>query len=173
MKPLNHMRTRSGILRALLLSVLLVLTAFGQKGTQSGSQANQQGNQGTQGSQNSQGGGQGLPRFSYAPDEWRLLDLPDVKGPIRTFLGRTVLCYKLTKSNSATQPLILQRLQVPNEVVGTGFDLPCGKGGKGETDAEGRKECGSQATEDTRWSACSPLDEKHALLMGQELVIGI
>jgi hypothetical protein len=163
-------RRRLYWLTVLILQNVSAMSASAQKGGQAAAQDNPQAGQA---SQSQSGAGQGLQGFSFAPEEWPQLGLPDVKSPIRTVGGRTVVCYKLTKANSATQPFILQRINLPSEVVGTGFDRPCGEKGKGETDTLGRKLCVTNPQADNHWNSCSPLDETHAILMGQELVIGI
>ena len=159
------------LMRSVILTVVLVAPAFAQKGGgQAGSQPNQQGSQASQGQSSQGGSGQGLPGLTYAVDEWPLLGLPDVKGPVKTFTeGRAVICYKMAKTNSSAQPFVLQPL-TQGEIKGTGFDRPC----KGESDHQGQGACkGSEAKLDSHWNACTSLDENHPLLMGQELVVGI
>lgn len=155
----------------LVFLILAATTGFAQKG---GNQGGAQGaSQGSGAAPSGQGAGQGLQGFSFAPEEWAELTLPDVQSYIRPYRGRSVLCYKLTKSNSASQPFILQRIHLPNEVAGSGFDRPCGENGKGEPDAEGKKWCVKNRQPDNHWNICSQLDEDHPMIMGQELVVGI
>jgi hypothetical protein len=95
-----------------------------------------------------------------------------VKGPAPSFRdGRTVVCYRLAKANSATQPFVLERLG-SNEVFGSGFYRPCGDDGKGETDSQGQRLCGNKdAAFSHHWSACSTWQDP--MLMNQVLVVGI
>jgi len=162
---------RASSLLLLGLFSLIGVRVVAQKGGQSAPSA---GAQPSQAGTNNQGASsQGLQGFSFAPEEWPLLDLPNVRNPIRTVGGRTVVCYKLTKANSSSQPFILQRINLPSEVVATGFDRPCGKDGTGETDPQGRKDCIKNPQPDNHWNSCSTLSQTEALLMGQELVVGI
>jgi uncharacterized membrane protein YgcG len=95
--------------------------------------------------------------------------LPDVKGPAPTFNdGRTVLCYRVARANSATQPFVLQQL-TESEIPGSGFYRPCGDDNRGETDSQGQRACRGSTTH--HWTACSTL--KRPLLGGQILVIGV
>jgi len=85
-----------------------------------------------------------------------------------------VLCYRLAKANSSTQPFVLERLGV-NEFAGSGFNRPCGddtKGEIGETDSQGQKACKQPEVVRTHhWNACSIL--KDPILMNQVLVVGV
>jgi len=171
--------------RCLLLSCLLgalATCAFAQKPSGGGGAA-QAGQQGGQSGQAAQSGGSsaGLQGLTYSPDEWPNLRLPDVKSPNWTFKeGRTVLCYRLVKGNSASQPFVLEPLS-KFELRGTGFFRPCGDNSRGETDSEGQKACKRQAAESknlgsdaTHWTPCSELENlKSPILMNQVLVIGV
>jgi hypothetical protein len=163
--------------------------SIAQKSGQAAGQGGQQGGQGNQGSV----GSAGLQGLSYSPDEWPNLRLPDVKGSNFTFTnGRRVVCYRLVKGNSGTQPFVLEPIS-KGEVSGSGFYRPCGDESQGETDTQGQKSCKQRAisaakeakapnrntrtklaTDPTHWSACSELeDTKEPLLMNQLLVLGI
>jgi len=173
-KQMTKMRRGLNALQTSLLALLLVAPSAAQKGGgQSGGGQSGQGGQGGQGGgqggnqSSGGGGGQGLPGLTFSPSEWSELGLPDVKHPAPTFRdARTVLCFKLAKANSGTQPFVLERM-TPDDIPGTGFSRPCA----GELDSEGKRVC--NGSKNKHWSACTVLDEKHPLLMGQELVIGV
>ncbi len=156
---------------ACLLGILSTPVA-GQKPGQSGSAPGQA-------AQNSQSGGpsgsQGLQGISYSPADWPYLILPDVKGVAPTWKeGRTVVCYRVAKANSSTQPFILQPV-ASNEIESSAFYRPCGDEGSGETDHEGQSQCKKKAAQVSHhWSPCSVLnDRKDPLLMNQILVVAV
>jgi len=162
---------------------LLTATSFGQKGGQAGNQIGQPGAQGVQGAQGTGAGSPGLQGLSYSPNEWSST-LPSVMSPVWTFKqGRTVVCYRLAKGNSATQPFVLEPV-LPAEIQSTGLYRPCDNKFDFDDDPEGDRRCAhlkrpSKATGDDwpvedHWSPCSSLEnERDPILANQILVVGI
>jgi hypothetical protein len=167
------------LVRALSVLCFVVVAlngAMAQKGGQTGQQSGQGGQGG--GPQSSQGG-QGLPGLSFTPSEWPYMNLPNPRNPDVSFAaeGRIVVCYRLAKGNSVTQPYILQPVD-PADLVSTGFYLPCGEKAEGPLaggDLEGERLCKQQAEHETQhWTPCTELRANApSLRANQILVVGI
>jgi hypothetical protein len=177
---------RTAPLICVLLSISLCAVA--QKG---GAAANPQGGQqGSQGGQSAQGGGSsaGLQGLSFTASQWPYLDLPNPQDPDVSFhnQGRVVVCYRLARGNSATQPFVLEPID-PNDLVYSGFERPCGERSDGPPaggDLQGKQECKDKRRvddpryeypkDDPHWSPCSEFQKNPPpLRANQILVVGI
>jgi hypothetical protein len=164
-------------LRVFLLACITtaaVTTAMAQKGTQGGGQGSQQGGQGGQGGQGSQSG-QGLPGLSFTFDQWQYLGLPNPSDPDFSFAsqGRAVVCYRLAKGNSATQPFVLEPLS-PSDLASTGFYRPCGEKSDGQLaggDLEGDRICKHMKEgSDQHWTPCTELWNNSPSLQANQIL---
>jgi hypothetical protein len=177
---MNSMFGRTGLLMCILVSV--VICTHAQKGGGGGAGgAGQQAGQGGQTGQAAQGGGSGsgMQGLSFTPSQWPYMGLPNAKDPDFSFKsqGRVVVCYRLAKGNSASQPYTLEPLD-PDDIPSSGFELPCGQDSEGETaagDLEGQRLCKKKENKQTlHWSPCTELQKDSPSLKGNQiLVIGV
>jgi hypothetical protein len=120
------------------------------------------------------------------------MDLPDRKDPDFSFgsQGRFVVCYRLARGNSATQPFVLEPVS-PDDLPSSGFARPCGDKQDPDSlaggDREGKRVCRSQLARVRRdtpdnpypldphhWTPCSELQkDPPALKANQILVVGV
>jgi hypothetical protein len=159
--------------------VSLTICAFAQKGG-GGAQGGQPGGQGAQAAP-SGGANSGLQGLSFTPNQWPYMDLPNPPDPDWSWKneGRVVVCYRLAKGNSATQPFVLEPI-AKDDVPYSAFERPCGeksedKGVLAGGDHQGQEECKHKNEgDDAHWTPCTEFQKSPpALRANQMLVVGI
>jgi hypothetical protein len=163
------------LLSACFPAILHISMAAQQKGGGGAAQAGQTG----QAAQGGAAGGAGLQGLSFTPNQWPYMDLPNPRDPDVSFdhQSRVVVCYRLAKGNSATQPFLLEPIAL-NDVPYSGFERPCGEKSEGPLaggDLEGEQQCKyKKADDDPHWTPCTEFQNNTpALKANQILVVGI